>query len=143
MKPLTNEQKQWVDKTLASLSLEERLAQLLIVKIYDPGSLDQLAAIARKIPYGGLFVWGASADEHRQRIDCLQSASRIPLVVSADLETGAGSAVHGMTTFPDHLAIAAVNDEKSRTIVFVPPMILSSWWLAALNISGYQDRYTP
>ncbi len=46
-------------------------------------------------------------------------------------------------SWDERTAIAAVNDENRRTIVLMPPMILSSWWLAAWNISGYQLRYTP
>lgn len=112
MKPLTQEQQSWVDKTFASLSMEERLAQLFIMKINHPGEVDSLAELAKTIPFGGLFVWGATADEHRARIQRLQKAGRVPLVVSADLETGAGNAAAGMTMFPDNLAVAAANSEE-------------------------------
>lgn len=113
MKPLTAEQQQWVEKTLSKLSLEERLAQLCITKINRPSDVDGLERLLREgIPFGGLFVWGAKPDEHKERIQRLQAASRIPLVVSADLETGAGGAAIGMTLFPDNLAVAAADSEE-------------------------------
>lgn len=112
MQPLTTEQKHWVDQTLNSLSIEERIAQLLIQRV-DPGTpIDELVALVKAIPFGGLFVWGNTVEEHRSRLARLQAASRVPIVVSADLENGAGHAVLGMTAFPDNLALAANDNEK-------------------------------
>jgi beta-glucosidase-like glycosyl hydrolase len=69
--------------------------------------VDFLLKTMEKIPLGGLFVGGAKREEHIERIGRLQAASRIPIVVAADLENGAGSAVAGATRFPDALALAA------------------------------------
>ena len=56
MQPLTSEQQQWVDKTLATLTLEQRIAQLLQPKIDNEESVDFLLKTMEKIPFGGLFV---------------------------------------------------------------------------------------
>ena len=112
MKPLTTEQHHWVEQTLAALSTEERIAQLLIPRV-DPGTqIDELIGILKEIPCGGLFVWGNTAEEHRSRLARIQAVSRVPIVVSADLENGAGHAVFGMTAFPDNLALAANDSEE-------------------------------
>ena len=111
MKPLDASQQTWVDQTLASLSLPELVAQLLIPKIDNEDSVPALLQLMRDIPFGGLFVWGAPAAEHRRRIEALQKASRIPIVVAADLEAGGGYVVHGTAAFPDPLAVAAAGRE--------------------------------
>ncbi len=112
MKPLAPDQQQWVDSTLAGLTLEEQVAQLLIPRVDGDHSVDQLVGLADRIPFGGAFVWGASEDDHRRRIGRLQSASRIPVVIAADLENGAGHVVSGKVQFPDTLALAAAGREE-------------------------------
>ena len=113
MKSLNAEQQNWVDKTFSSLSLEQRVAQLLIPKV-DAGSPVEVLTeyLQGKIEFGGLFVWGEKAEVHRERIGRLQKASRIPLVVAADLENGAGQTVFGTTQFPSMLALGAAGDEQ-------------------------------
>ncbi len=112
MQPLNSAQQPWVDKTLSKLSLEECVAQILLPKIDNDASVDQLLRDMEKIPFGGLFVWGAEADTHRRRLARIQAASPIPVVVAADLENGAGYVVHGMTQFPDTMAVAAADREE-------------------------------
>ncbi len=112
MKALTTEQSKWVEEILASLSVEEKIAQLLIQRVDPASNIEDLIATLKKIPCGGLFVWGNTAKEHQSRLARLQAASRVPIVVSADLENGAGHAVLGMTAFPDNLAVAANDSEE-------------------------------
>jgi beta-N-acetylhexosaminidase len=112
MQPLTSEQQQWVDKTLASLTLEQRVGQLLQPKIDNESSVDPLLKTMEKIPFGGLFVWGAKREEHIERIGRLQAASHVPIVVAADLENGPGYVVAGTVQFPDTLAVGAADSEE-------------------------------
>ena len=112
IQPLNPEQAQWVDHTLASLTLEQRVAQILQPKIDDASSVEPLLKLMERIPFGGLFVWAAKREEHLERIGRLQAASRIPLVVAGDLESGAGYVVAGTTRFPDPLAVAAADSEE-------------------------------
>ena len=112
MKPLNREQLSWVDETLSSLSLEQRVAQLLQPKIDRPSDVDFLLKTMEKIPFGGLFVWGAPREAHLERIGRLQAASRIPIVVAADLENGPGYIVHDTARFPDTLAVGAADSEE-------------------------------
>lgn len=111
MEPLSSEQLAWVEKTLASLSPEHRLAQLLIPKIDEGVTPEALRDLMKDVPFGGLFVWGATGEQHRARLRLLQAAARIPIVVAADLECGAGHVVYGTAAFPDLLALAAADRE--------------------------------
>jgi beta-N-acetylhexosaminidase len=112
MKPLDSKQQEWVNETLASLSLEERVAQLLIPQCDSPGRFQYLLHLMPSIPVGSVFVSGAPAEELRDRIGQLQKAGRVPLVVAADLECGAGHIVQGATAFPEPLALAAADDAE-------------------------------
>lgn len=112
MQPLNASQQEWVDRTLASLSLEHQLAQLLIPKIGSDEEIEKLLAQMESIPVGGLFVWGATAEEHRKRLRRVQQASAVPVVVCGDLENGAGYVVSGKPQFPDLLALGAADSEE-------------------------------
>ena len=110
--PLSETQQRWVDVTLASLTTEEKVAQLLIPNL---GAYDNLAAVETFLHermLGGIFVGGATPDKHRREIGRLQERCRIPMVVAADLEAGAGQVVYGGVRFPDPLAVAAANDAQ-------------------------------
>lgn len=110
--PLSDAQQQWVEVTLASLSREEKVAQLLIPNL---GAYDHLRAVEgflHQRMLGGIFVGAATRDRHREEIRRLQARCRLPMVVAADLEAGAGQMVHGGVRFPDPLAVAAANDAR-------------------------------
>lgn len=110
--PLPPEREEWVERTFSSLSPDRRLAQLLIPKIDHGATAEALRDLMKQIPFGGVFVWGATAEQHRERIGLLQDAAPVPIVVAADLECGAGHVVHGTAAFPDMLALAAADDEQ-------------------------------
>jgi beta-N-acetylhexosaminidase len=110
--PLRDEQQRWVDATFSSLTTEEKVAQLLIPNL---GAYDHLGVVdifLRQRMLGGIFVGGAARDTHREEIGKLQARCRIPMVVAADLESGAGAMVDGGVRFPDPLAVAAARDPK-------------------------------
>ena len=112
MQPLTPEQQPWVEKTLSSLTLEQKVAQLLQPKIDHQDFVDFLLKMQEKIPFGGLFVWGAKREEHLERLGRLQANSPVPIVVAADLENGPGYVVQGAVQFPDTLAVGAADSEE-------------------------------
>ena len=109
IEPLTEAQQQWVDATFDTLSTEDKVAQLLIPNL---GSYEYQAAwepLLAKRSLGGVFVGRASLDTHRERLAQLQARCRIPMVVCADLEAGAGHVVDGGVPFPEPLAVAAAD----------------------------------
>ena len=89
--PLSDTQQRWVEATLASLTTEEKVAQLLIPNLGAYDNLAPVEAFLHERMLGGIFVGGAIRDQHRQEIGRLQARCRIPMVVAADLEAGAGS----------------------------------------------------
>ncbi|HEY8240757.1 MAG TPA: glycoside hydrolase family 3 N-terminal domain-containing protein, partial [Kiritimatiellia bacterium] len=113
LEPLQASQRAWVDKTLASLTLDERIGQTLIPNCggeYD--RFDEISRFVEEYALGGVFTFGASAEKHRERLALFQKRSKVPLVIAADLECGAGYIVHGAVQYPDPLACGAANDEK-------------------------------
>lgn len=113
IRPLTPEESAWVERTLAGLSRDACLGQLLIPTLGGNYELvDHLVPLLQKIPVGGLFTGHATAERHREMLARLQELTDIPYVVAADLECGAGHIVQGCAAFPDPLAVGAADDEQ-------------------------------
>lgn len=112
MEPLDERKLRWVAETLSAMSMEERVAQLLIPMAPTDEAADGLAARLGDIPVGGVFFFHGTTAEIRRRAERLQARSRIPLVVAADLECGAGHILTDAVAFPEPLALAAADDEK-------------------------------
>ncbi|HEX7121323.1 MAG TPA: glycoside hydrolase family 3 N-terminal domain-containing protein, partial [Gemmatimonadaceae bacterium] len=118
----------WADSVLATLSLRDRVAQLVwpwILGDYVPeGSAEwgRLMNLVGREHVGGFIVSVGSPLDVATKINALQEASPLPLLISADLETGAGFRYRGgwflpnviplggATSFPLQMALGASRD---------------------------------
>lgn len=121
-RPLTREEQDWVEYTLASMSLREKIGQTMQDHAgrlpFKGNDVAALGAYLQKYPVGSFFIGGeviqkaaGKAEEYRDWTRQLQKLSKYPLLFSGDLEFGAGSAVKSLTAFPPLLALAAADDE--------------------------------
>lgn len=110
---------------LHSLTLEQKVAQLVIVPFYgdDPSSRSrayrQMAALVRDQGIGGLILINRvqngvvrHAEPHAVAsfLNRMQRLAKVPLIVGGDLERGASMRVEGTTKFPHNMAYAAARD---------------------------------
>lgn len=118
----------WADSALATLSLRDRVAQLVwpwILGDYVPtGSTEwqRLTTLVTAEHVGGFIVSVGAPMDIAAKVNALQQASRLPLLISADLETGVGFRARGgyfvpnaidlggATTFPLQMALGAIGD---------------------------------
>ncbi len=118
----------WADSVLATMPLRDRVAQMVwpnLVGDYVPTNSEQWRKLKSAITtekIGGLLISVGSPIEIAAKLNALQSLSTLPLLVSADLETGAGMRARGgyfipnaidlggATLFPPNMAIGATND---------------------------------
>jgi beta-N-acetylhexosaminidase len=102
-----------VDRLLDSLPLRDRIAQLVVPWI--PGSYaaldDDGFRRARmwvdSLHVGGIIVSVGSPLDIAAKLNALQSASPLPLLVSSDLESGTTIRLHGGTHFPPNMGVGA------------------------------------
>ena len=108
----------WADKTLRSMSVDEKIGQLLIPVTWggfkSSGSDDfqKLVRDVRDFHVGGYHVGSGDAAGIAVNINELQRSSKIPLLVTADLEGGPGYVMFGATRFPLAMAIGATGSEQ-------------------------------
>ena len=105
-----------VDSLLASLTVRQQVGQLVIPWLSGSytaldDSLYQVAARwVDSLEIGGLVISVGSPLDIATKLNALQLRSRLPLLVSADLEWGAGMRVVGATAFPQIMAVGATGD---------------------------------
>ena len=116
---LTDEDIAWVETTLASMSLEEKIGQLFCVTdmITDP---EALRAFVEQYHPGGFMYRAGDAKEIQNAHRVMQNASRIPLLLACNLESGGNGVAVSGTFFGRQLEIAATGDpEQARRLGFV------------------------
>src|SRR5256714_15637952 len=104
------EASQPVDSLLAALSTRQRIAQLVVPWLagnytaFDDSLFQVAARWVDSLEVGGLIISVGSPLEIAAKLNALQRRSRVPLLVSADLEWGAAMRVIGATAFPQIMA---------------------------------------
>src|SRR2546428_1265157 len=102
-----------VDSLLGSLTIRQKVGQLVVPRLSGAyaaldDSLFQLAARwVDSLEVGGLVVFAGSPFDVAAKLNALQRRARVPLLVSADLEWGAGMRLVGATAFPMIMAVGA------------------------------------
>src|SRR5215813_11282806 len=122
---LTKEGRQWVEKTLKKLTLEEKVGQMLNVRYFtdfqnvDADVYKQFRDSLRKYHIGSV-VLTVHVDgpillknpplEVAAVANQLQRDSELPLLIAADFEQGLASRVSFVPAFPDAMAFGAVGN---------------------------------
>src|SRR6266705_715164 len=107
-----------VDSLLASLTTRQKVAQLVVPWLtgsytaFDDSLFQTAARWVDSLAVGGLIVSVGSPFDIAAKLNALQRRSRLPLLVSADLEWGAGMRVVGATAFPQIMAVGATGDPR-------------------------------
>jgi beta-N-acetylhexosaminidase len=104
------------DSLLRSLTVRQKVAQLVVP--FLPGSYaaadDSAFLVAARwvdsLEVGGLIVSVGSPHDIAVKLNALQRRATLPLLISADLEWGAGMRLVGGTTFPHIMAVGATGE---------------------------------
>ncbi len=119
---LDDSQIQWVEDTIAGMSLEEKLGQLFIFLKAVPGvNEEQIRETVEKYHQGGLRWQGGDRETvYRQNI-CYQKASRIPLFIAGNCDDGGIGVLPKEGTFVATAAEAgaAATDETAYHMGYV------------------------
>jgi beta-N-acetylhexosaminidase len=113
----------WVRETLASLSLEEKIGQLLHPNARPQKETDEIDAAMPPVRPGGVFLFPGDTTQYLSAVEHIQArsgrsggaADALPVLISSDLESGAGRMIRDCALFPDLMSLAACGDgEEGR-----------------------------
>ena len=107
-----------VDAIIAKLSPRQKVAQLVVPWLggnytaLDDSAFQIATRWIDSLEVGGIIVSVGSPYDIAAKLNVLQQRSKLPLLVSADLEWGAAMRVIGATGFPMIMAAGATGDER-------------------------------
>jgi len=135
--PLDRPARRWVESTLRTLTLDQKIGQLItsssqtLFVSSDSDTFDELTKRVTTLGIGGMHIFGGSEPAPSvllnptygtvtlgqplaaaSLLNRLQALSPIPLLNTADFEAGAGFRIAGATAFPRTMAFGAAGDEK-------------------------------
>ena len=110
--------REWVERTLAGLTLRQRVAQLVFPWISgqslaaNPQERERMLAWVGRDQVGGLIVSTGTPAALAAKLNAAQARAALPLLVVSDLETGPGMRLSpGGTRMPPAMAFGAADDE--------------------------------
>src|SRR5262249_16832147 len=115
---LTKEEEDWVHKTLRSLTLDEKIGQMIVAEANvvfwnrEGAEYKKLRHYIVDNKVGGVIlfrsqVWPAAVVTNRW-----QEMAKVPLLISADLEMGPGMRLDDTPWWAPNMAVAATGDPK-------------------------------
>lgn len=132
----------WVEQTKKQLTLDEKIGQLIVPSVdssylsTDSDTFDQLSRLVREFHVGGFHVFGASQPAPSVLLNAaygtvllgqpfsaafvlnrLQTLSTVPLLNTADFETGVGFRIFGATSFPRQMGMGAIASPDAERLV--------------------------
>ncbi len=111
-------QSRWVDSVFSSISDEERIAQLMVIRTSAPGSggkavfyNDKVDSLVKLYNVGGVCLFQGTPTEQAELLNRIQGMAKTPIMVTVDGEWGLGMRFAGVQSFPYQLTMGAMNDK--------------------------------
>jgi beta-N-acetylhexosaminidase len=108
----------WVSRTLARMTVEEKIGQMIAVRFTaefrnaDSASLRELESLVVDSRVGGLILFApAEVYETARLANAFQKLAKVPLLMAADFERGAANRVTSATLFPPLMGLGATGSE--------------------------------
>jgi beta-N-acetylhexosaminidase len=106
---------QWVDSVFSSLSDDERIAQLMVIRAHSNLGPDHVAKVVNDIQnynVGALCFFQGGPVRQANLTNYYQSIAKTPLMVTIDAEYGLGMRLDSVAKFPYQLTLGALSDSS-------------------------------
>jgi len=111
----TKEEKKWVKKEFKALNLDEKIAQLMVLRAHsnwDEKKIDTLSQLIKKYNIGGLCFFQGGPVREALQTNYYQSIAKTPLLITMDAEWGVGMRLDSVEMFPRQLSLGAISSDK-------------------------------
>jgi beta-N-acetylhexosaminidase len=105
----------WVDSVFNSLSPEEKIAQLMVIRAHSDSGADHVARVTRNISkynVGALCFFQGGPVRQANLTNYYQGIAKTPLMITIDAEWGLGMRLDSVKKYPYQLTLGALNDER-------------------------------
>jgi beta-glucosidase-like glycosyl hydrolase/CubicO group peptidase (beta-lactamase class C family) len=107
--------KDWVDSVFKSLSKEEKIAQLMVIRAHSnlgPDHVQQVTDLIQKYNVGALCWFQGGPIRQANLNNYYQSIAKTPLMMTIDAEWGLGMRLDSVTKFPFQLTLGALSNDQ-------------------------------
>ncbi|HMR92890.1 MAG TPA: glycoside hydrolase family 3 N-terminal domain-containing protein [Chitinophagaceae bacterium] len=105
----------WVDSVFNSLTEDQKIAQLMVIRAHSNLGADHIAKVTNDIKQynvGALCFFQGGPVRQAKLTNFYQSIAQTPLMVTIDGEWGLGMRLDSVTRFPYQLTLGALDDEE-------------------------------
>lgn len=105
----------WADSVLASLTVEEKIAQMIMIAAHADNDRQQIMHIAKIIEnykIGGIVFFKGSPSIQLENTKYYQSISRTPLFIAMDAEWGLGMRLDSTISYPYQMSLGAIRNNE-------------------------------
>lgn len=105
----------WVDSVFKSLTDDQKIAQLMVIRAHSDLGPDHVAKVVsdiKKYNVGALCFFQGGPVRQANLTNYYQSIAQTPLMVTIDGEYGLGMRLDSVTKFPYQLTLGSLNDEE-------------------------------
>ena len=104
-----------LNKKVDALSIEEQIAQLMMVAMYPKegeSHQNEIIRLIQEYKIGGLIVFQGTSRQVQEDLTTYQSFSEIPLLTSIDGEWGPGMRLSNAPNFPKAMPLGAIQNDS-------------------------------
>ncbi len=113
---LTQHNKIWVDSIFNSMTLDEKIGQLLMPRgnvSGKPHDIDKLAKWVEEYKIGGIVFFAGPPTVQARLTNYLQSITKVPLFIGEDFEWGLGMRMDSTDRYPYQMSLGAIEGSDS------------------------------
>lgn len=106
---------QWVDSVFNSLTPEQRIAQLMVIRAHSnlgPNHVAKVISDIQEYNVGALCFFQGGPVRQANLTNFYQGIAKTPLMITIDGEWGVGMRLDSVTKFPFQLTLGAMDDQR-------------------------------
>ncbi len=101
-----------IENLINEMSLDELCGQLMNLNVNGKMDLSEFEEMVKRVRPGGIFVTKKDKEQIAQISAIINKYTKVPVIVSADIESGAGCCLRNEEVLPEPMAWGAADDEE-------------------------------
>ena len=113
--PFLTAENEWVDSLMNQMTLDEKIAQLIMVQAYsdkDNNHVEYLRKLVKKYKIGGIIFFTGGPVRQARLTNQLQEESEIPLLIAMDAEWGLDMRLDSVIKYPRQMMLGAIQNNE-------------------------------
>lgn len=101
----------WVDSVFKSLTLEQKIGQLIMIDVSPTKvNMQELEELIKNYHIGGIIYFKGTPHQIIQITNYVQSIAKVPIMTAIDGEWGPAMRLSNVIPFPKHITLGAISD---------------------------------